>query len=234
MPIRINLLAEAQAAEDARRRDPVKRGIWLGCFLIFCVVLWSGYLWVDIFQANSALKRQEGKWATSAPRYKEVTANDRKVKLVQGKLDSLDRLSTNRFLWGPVLNALQTVQVNDLDQIQIKRLRGEQIFVPVDAIPAKTNVTALSTNVIPRVAAGAIEKASLRIEAQDWNPGPAETWNKYKAALCNSEFFSKRLQRKDGFVLSGTVSEPKADFNVGKFFVSFALEYRFPEIKRSE
>jgi len=27
MPIRINLLAEAQAAEDLRRRDPVKRSV---------------------------------------------------------------------------------------------------------------------------------------------------------------------------------------------------------------
>ena len=29
MPIRLNLLAEAQAAEDLRRRDPVKRALWL-------------------------------------------------------------------------------------------------------------------------------------------------------------------------------------------------------------
>ena len=34
MPIRLNLLAEAQAAEEARRRDPVKRAIWLAALII--------------------------------------------------------------------------------------------------------------------------------------------------------------------------------------------------------
>ncbi len=34
MPIRLNLLAEAQAAEEMRRRDPVKRALWLAGLII--------------------------------------------------------------------------------------------------------------------------------------------------------------------------------------------------------
>ena len=34
MPIRLNLLAEAQAAEEARRRDPVKRAVWMAALII--------------------------------------------------------------------------------------------------------------------------------------------------------------------------------------------------------
>jgi len=41
MPIRLNLLAEAQAAEEARRRDPVKRAIWIGALLVSVVLVWS-------------------------------------------------------------------------------------------------------------------------------------------------------------------------------------------------
>ena len=44
MPIRINLLAEQQAAEELRRRDPVKRAIWVAGFFVVVVVVWSGYL----------------------------------------------------------------------------------------------------------------------------------------------------------------------------------------------
>jgi len=34
MPIRINLLAESQALEEMRRRDPVKRAIWVGVLVV--------------------------------------------------------------------------------------------------------------------------------------------------------------------------------------------------------
>ena len=37
---RINLLAEAQAAEELRRRDPVKRATWLGAFLVAAILAW--------------------------------------------------------------------------------------------------------------------------------------------------------------------------------------------------
>jgi hypothetical protein len=41
MPIRLNLLAEAQAAEEARRKDPVKRVIWIGVLLMSVLMAWS-------------------------------------------------------------------------------------------------------------------------------------------------------------------------------------------------
>ena len=37
MPIRLNLLAEAQALEESRRRDPVKRAVWAGVFLVLAL-----------------------------------------------------------------------------------------------------------------------------------------------------------------------------------------------------
>ena len=41
MPIRINLLAEQQAAEDARRRDPVKRTLVIGVTLVVATLMWT-------------------------------------------------------------------------------------------------------------------------------------------------------------------------------------------------
>ena len=44
MPIRINLLAEQLAEEDARRRDPVKRTAWVAGVVVALMGIWSLYL----------------------------------------------------------------------------------------------------------------------------------------------------------------------------------------------
>ena len=48
MPLRINLLAEAQAAEELRRRNPVKRALWIGGFIVALILLWSSTLQVQL------------------------------------------------------------------------------------------------------------------------------------------------------------------------------------------
>ena len=53
MPIRINLLAEAQAAEEMRRKDPVKRAVWIGGFAVFVVLLCAATLQFKIIVAKS-------------------------------------------------------------------------------------------------------------------------------------------------------------------------------------
>ena len=55
MPIRINLLAEAQAAEDLRRRDPVKRSIYVAVCFVVMVLVWISSLQVKIMADNSRL-----------------------------------------------------------------------------------------------------------------------------------------------------------------------------------
>jgi len=227
MPIRINLLAEAQAAEDLRRRDPVKRGIWIGSFLIFCVVLWIGWLQVDIFQADSALKRHEETWKLKEGKWKEVTENERKRNDLDAKLDSLNRLSTNRFLWGSMLNALQTNVIKD---IQITRLKTEQIFVQIDEQKQKTN----GSKVIPRMPAAAIEKIGVKLEARDYN-STDRTYDKFKEVLSRSSYFTTHQQRKEGFIFSGTLGQLSSERDEpGRWYVSFGLDALLGEVRRNE
>ncbi|MGC3957234.1 MAG: hypothetical protein QM813_04480 [Verrucomicrobiota bacterium] len=56
MPIRLNLLAEAQAAEELRRNDPVKRALWVSVLLIALVLVWASSLQLKLIVAkrNSA------------------------------------------------------------------------------------------------------------------------------------------------------------------------------------
>jgi hypothetical protein len=225
MPIRINLLAEAQAAAELRRKDPVKRGIWIGSFLVCVVVLWIAKLQLDIFWVSRDYNHTEADWKSKMSKYSAVTNEQAKTGEVERKLEQLDYLSTNRFLWAPVLNALQQTMV---DQVQVTRLRGEQAYVKEDG---RDLGSGSSRKHIP----GAMtEKVSLSIEAKDLKPND-QNYIKFKESLCTFDFFDTRLKRRDGFVMEGTLGPLTVDpVDPNKQFVTFTLASHFPEARRSE
>lgn len=225
MPIRINLLAEAQATEELRRKDPVKRAIWIASFCVCVVLLWMLKLQLDVHFSLSEYASIEKQYTKISSNYGAVTNNLIKTAQVERKLAALDRLTTNRFLWAPLLNALQKTMVDD---IQVTRLSGEQIFTKEEP---QTVGTGPSKKVLP---GSVVEKISLHIEARDMNPNE-QGYIKYKESLCNFDYFSKNLKRRDGFILDGTLSSPAADpSDPTKQFVTFALVSHFPEARRSE
>src|SRR5262245_41310791 len=125
MPIRLNLLAEAQTAEDLRRRDPVKRLIWGASGIVIVVLIWSSSLQLRAMMSKSELNRIEGQIAANTAQYNVVVANQKKLGEINHKLTALERLATNRFLQANVLNALQQATAED---IQLLRLRCEQTY----------------------------------------------------------------------------------------------------------
>jgi hypothetical protein len=225
MPIRINLLAEAQAAEEMRRKNPVKRAIWIGSFLVCVVVLWIAKLQLDISFENRDYNNVEVEWKNKTTKYSAVTNEQARTREVDQKLAQLDYLSTNRFLWAPVLNALQKTMV---DQVQVTRLRGDQAYVKEDG----RDVGSGSTK--KHIPGAMIEKVSLSIEAKDLKPGD-QNYTKFKESLCSSDFFANRLQRRDGFVMDGILGPLTVDpVDPSRQFVTFTLASHFPEARRSE
>jgi hypothetical protein len=214
-------MAEAQAAEEARRRDPVKLGIWVAGFCVLVVVIWIGKIQLDISYANTQLAAITADWRKAEPNYNMVTNFfDRKTQ-VNSKLDSLDQLSTNRFLWAPVLNALQQTVV---DNIEVTHVIGSQSFVVQDASFVGSGST---KKMLP---AKTIEKIKLTIDARDYNP-QAEGYSTYKESLCNFDFFVKALGRRDGFVLDGALGQKLADpTDPSKQFQNFTLATHFREM----
>src|SRR2546425_1570668 len=120
MPIRINLLAEAQAAEELRRKDPVKRAILAGSLLVVLVLFWISSLQIKIITAKSGLKDLQLKWNSIDKSYQEAVESKRKSIEVDGKLAALQQLKTNRFLWGTCLNAFQQT-LSGADDVQVVR-----------------------------------------------------------------------------------------------------------------
>lgn len=229
MPIRINLLAEAQAAEEARLHDPVKRGIWIGGFLIFLVVLYISKLYVDILINNNSLKGLNERWSGPkglAGKSGMVVTNQTKIVSIDRRLAELDRLSTNRFYWGTLLNVLQQITVDD---VQVTTLRGVQEYSVTSAVPPKT----VDGKTIPRTPGVSTERISIIIDGRDWNYSQ-QAYDKYRQALSTNEYFS-RLSGGRGFRLGNTLGSPLPDpLNPARSFLTFTLECRFQEVVRHE
>ena len=225
MSIRINLLAEEQAAEEMRRKNPVKLAIWIGGFLVAVVTLWILELQLEIGVSKNTYNAIEQSWKDNTKRYATVTNNMATTAQMDRKLAALDRLATNRFFWAPVLNALQQTMI---DGIQVIRVTGIQRYAKEDARTPGTGASA------KRIPGAMVEGISLYIEAKDFHPN-VQNYNKFKESLCNYDFFVRSLGRKDGFILDGTLSSVTVDASdPNRQFVTFKLASHWPEVRRSE
>lgn len=226
MPIRINLLAETQAAEEMRRRDPVKRAIWTGGAFVFLVLLWSGWLQLKVLNERAELQKHEGIWKSKEKSYQAVTDKQKKLGETERKLAALNRLSTNRFLWAPVLNAFQQTVV---DQVAVTRIKADQSYSVTEGTPAKT----VDGKSVPAKPSISTEKISIVLDAKDLNPAE-QNYNKFKSALANFALFRSPLQKPDSLRLTG-LSQPTVEPNEpGHTSVQFTLELQYPEVRRNE
>lgn len=227
MPIRINLLADAQAAEEARRRDPVKRAAWIAGFLVFLMALWIVSLQLKVGSARSGLRAQEQGWTSIEKKYGAVLTNQARLGEINGKLSALYRLSTNRFLWGPALNAFQQTLV---DQVQVVRFKTEQTYVAIAEVPSKKQ----NERTIPGSPAASVEKLSITLDARDNGNAADQNFNKYKLALESAPFFKTLLQKQpDGFRLVNRGAQTSDLMEPTKLYAPFTLECVLPE-KRIE
>src|ERR1041385_3462675 len=126
MPIRLNFLAEAQALEEQRRRDPVKRAIVGGILLVVAILVWSASLVFQKIAVESSVKTLEAELNSNTDKYRQILENEKKLNDSRRKLIALRQLSTNRFLMGNLLSGLQKSVV---DNVQLVRLQLEQKYV---------------------------------------------------------------------------------------------------------
>ena len=136
MPIHINLLAEAQAAEELRRRDPVKRAIFIGISLTIVALMWSGMVWVKYLLEKETLNSVQIDINTKTNAYQRVMSDRTQIASIQAKLAALQNLQTNRFLQGSLLNALQHATVTG---VQLTRLRVEQNYFLTEGTASQTD-----------------------------------------------------------------------------------------------
>ena len=223
MAIHINLLAESQALEEMRRRDPVKRAIWVGAIVGALVLAWSGYLQTKAIIARGDVSRLEAQARTHETAYKQIREHEKKLEEANNKLMSLQRLATNRFLNGTVLDALQHTTVDD---VQLMHLKIANDYESIAEIKAKTNATTLQ--VTPAKPPKVTEKIIVTLDGKD-NSGDQQVI-KFKEAIGDCSYFQSVLG-KTNEVRVTTIQPPQTGTD-GKNFRLFTLECKYPERTR--
>ena len=218
MPIRINLLADALAEDDLRRRDPVKRAIFIGVFLVALALVWFSSIWLEYMIDKKGLASIETEILAHTNDYALVKSNLKKIDDAQTRLDALEQLSAARFLHGNLMNAMQLTYVPN---VQLNRLRIDQSYSATAAVPSKTNSFGVLAGRPPVVT----EHIVLTLDAKDFSPNPGDQVNRFKDALLRQDYFKPSLDATNGIRLSSlSALQTPAD---SKPFVLFTLECRF-------
>ncbi|HEX3857515.1 MAG TPA: hypothetical protein VHY30_09495 [Verrucomicrobiae bacterium] len=223
MPIHINLLAEAQVAEDLRRRDPVKRAIFAGAFFVALALVWSSSLQLEAMIAKENLAQVQAKIQARTNDWQNVLANQKKVFEARGKLAALQQLSSARFLQGNFMNALQQFS---LIGVQLTRVRLDQSYFTAPATPNQTS----NGHTILGHPATTTEKIVVSLDARDSSANPGDKVDKFKEILASQDYFKAILSRTNGVQLT-SLSAPQNGPD-GKQYVLFTLECDLPEITR--
>jgi hypothetical protein len=218
MPIQINLLAESQAAEEIRRRDPVKRAIWVAICVVVLVLVWSSSLQVKIMSENGKLSSLENKLNSKTNDYARVLDNQKKLVEIDGKLTSLNQMAAGRYLEANLLDAFMH---SPADGVQINHLRTEQAYdITQDVKPAgsSSGKPGFSTQHI-----------KLYIDARDASltPGIVQV-NKFKETLAHTAYFEQEKIGTNAITLKN-ISSLNFDNDTSKPFVSFSMECQYPE-----
>lgn len=226
MPIRINLLAEAHAAEELRRKDPVKRALYAGVFCVFLVGLWASTLQVKIMAAKGELGNLATRWGKIEKDYKVATNSHHAIYEAEQKLTALKVMSTNRFLWGNALNGLQQT-INGADDVRLSHFKSEQAYSVGDEVKPRTN----GVQIIPGKPATSTETIKVTLDALAACPNEDPKINKFKESIKSVGYFKDNLTRNNGVVLTRR-SAPGPGKNGGGQIVNFTLECNFPEKTR--
>ncbi len=221
MPIRLNLLAEAQALEELRRKDPVKRAILAGILIVFVALVYSSTIQVKIVSAKSDFNGLQAGWKSIETGYESAIETRHQFIEAEEKLAALQQLTTNRFLWGTTLNALQQTLAG-IDDVQVVRVKADQTYLVTEEVKPKAGETRAAKP------ATATEKIVMTIEGIDFNAQPGAHINKFKAGIANEPFFQSNLTKTNGVTLL-SFSQPQTDSLARNAYVRFSLQCLFPE-----
>jgi hypothetical protein len=214
MPIHLNLLAESQAAEELRRRDPVKRVVIATVLVVVLMFVWWSWLQLRVMVANSNLSQVEAQIQQHTNEYQVVVVNEKKIADAKANLAALQKLANNRFLQGNLLNALQNATVPG---VQLVRLVVGQTYAAAQAGTAQT-------------APPVTERIIVTLDALDFGSDPGDQVNKFKDAIGQEPYFRTQLGKTNDVRLAN-LSPPQVDPS-GKASVVFTLQCTYPDRTR--
>lgn len=218
MPIRVNLLTDALAAEELRRHDPAKYAAFLGVVIVALSLVWYSSAWLNGKRQEHSLGMLQRQIETQTNDVSVVQNNQKRIAELQARLDALDKLNRARFLQGNLLNALQQAYVTN---VQLLRAHVEQTYVALPGTPAKTTPSGL----IPAHPGAVVEHIVLRLDAKDSGPTPGDLVNPFKDAVSSLDYIKNAVGSTNGISLANM--SPSLTGSDGRSYVNFTIECRF-------
>jgi hypothetical protein len=206
MPIQINLLTDALAEQELRKKDPVKRAVFVGALVVALMLVWFSSNLLQHVVANNNLAQVQSDIQTHTNDYNLAIANLKDLHAGENRLKALDHLTSARFLQGNLMNALQQLYVSN---VNLMRIEISQSYVPSGPDAKSTSIT---------------ESTVLTLDARDSSPSPGEQVNHYKEAITQLDYFKSRLAPVNGVKLSN-LSPPQVAQG-GSSFVLFTIACR--------
>lgn len=171
-------MAEQIAAEDARRRDPVKRTLFAGGGLVAFMLVWIAANYAKIKTVENEVASVTAQLTQVEDASKEVRANYGEINQIRSKMEALDKYANNRFFWGTFLDSLQHISVGDL---RLTEVRGEHTYRENDGTKL------LSTNLV--IATGQKAPFWKFWASANAAESPAEALNKALGSITNRAVF---------------------------------------------
>ena len=224
MPIRLNLLAEVQAAEEIRRRDPVKRVIWVAALLACLMLAWWSWLLLKATMVRSEISSVEASIASQTNAYQVVLDNQKKIIDTTQKLAALRQLATNRFLNGTLLDALQHTTV---DGVRLMHMKVDQSYVNFEGTKPRT----ISGRTVAGLPPTVTEHIVLTLDGKDSSTNPGDlTISKFRQTIASNDFFKGLLGATNEVSLT-KCSAPQG-LPGEAVFVQFTVQCSFPDKTR--
>jgi Tfp pilus assembly PilM family ATPase len=214
--IKINLLVDELEAAELRRRDPVRWTIRVGAAAAALLILWAGWLCLQMAFASAQLHRVQSEWKSLEKSHHEALAIFKKVGEVERTMLPLQHHATNRFLWTMPLDALQLVMEDD---IQVVGLKMEQTLVQQDAVKASKTTRAQP--------AQTKEQMLLTITAKNFADNHAE--DKFIETIASLPYFKGSLRKKEPVLLKNRLLRQVDPLDPNRIFTLFTIECVYPE-----
>lgn len=223
MPIKINLLAEAQAEEEMRRKDPIRYALYCSAAIILIVLGWIGMNQMLISGKNKELVGLNERWEKMKLQYNLVQSNLAVVNEFHQQLNLLTNYVTNRFLWANVLNALQQCVTNVSTNVQFIRFRTDHSF---QVTPPTIIIKDGKKTVIP---GSSVEKIKFLIEAKDYGTDEEDNITRLREAIAEFPYFKSRLDPARGVRLESLSPRMSDPVDPSRPYVTFTIECQFLE-----
>lgn len=210
--VNLDLLAEQKEAKELHRKDPVRRGLMVAACLVTMMLLWAGFLRIKVSWTDAEVRKYQPDLTALQSVSQEIAGLSKKAIEIEGRVGTLIDNSTNRFLWAPVLDALQKVSSED---IQITHLSIERNYYGVEAAKSPTKKATMAEKIVMTVTAKNFVGQSAR-----------EDFIERMSAL---PYFRENLRTEEAILLKSRAPRQVDPTDPTKTFNFFTIECVFKE-----